>query len=119
MVLDVYPSTASGLSASPGAPQQFCDFVGVVAQRYRSVKTFIVLNEPNQPRFLQPQFDASGRNVAAPLAEQTLALCYDTLKADRPVDHRRRPRDLTARQRQAGRREQRLELAGAVHEVPR
>lgn len=84
VVLDVYPSTATGLSASPGAPQQFCNFVGLVAQRYRSVKTFIVLNEPNQPRFMQPQFDASGKNVSAGVAEHTLALCYDTLKGIDP-----------------------------------
>ena len=84
LVLDIYPSKATGLSSSSSAPQQFCAYVGQVAQRYRSVKTFIILNEPNQPRFMQPQFDSSGNNVSAPLAEQTLALCHDTLKGIDP-----------------------------------
>jgi hypothetical protein len=48
------------------------------------VKDYVIGNEPNQPRFWQPQFEEAG-NPAAPSAyEALLASGYDALKAVNP-----------------------------------
>ena len=52
--------------------------------RYRQVHTFVVGNEPNQPRFWQPQF-VHGKAVAAAGYERMLADTYDALKAVDPT----------------------------------
>jgi hypothetical protein len=52
-----------------------------VARTYPVVKTFIVGNEPNQPRFWRPQFSANGRQVSAAAFGPVLAATYDALKA--------------------------------------
>ena len=51
------------------------------------MKTFIVGNEPNQPRFWRPQFDDERRSRRRPPAfGPVLAAAYDALKAvDRPI----------------------------------
>src|SRR3954465_3725587 len=39
-------------------PKKFADFATAVARRYRSkVDRYLIWNEPNQPGWLQPQFD--------------------------------------------------------------
>jgi hypothetical protein len=49
------------------------------------VKDFIVGNEPNQPRFFQPQFNAAGQNVSPGSYYSMLAAAYDALKAVDPA----------------------------------
>jgi hypothetical protein len=49
------------------------------------VKQFIVMNEPNQPAFLRPQFGAAGTNVSAARAGAFLAAGFDALKAVDPA----------------------------------
>src|SRR2546425_631190 len=45
---------------------------------------FICLNEGNQPRFHQPQFDESGKGISGYVQEQAMAACYDAVKAVDP-----------------------------------
>ena len=45
---------------------------------------FVIGNEPNQPAFWRPQFDAAGANVSAPSFGPYLAAAYDTLKGVDP-----------------------------------
>jgi hypothetical protein len=58
----------------------FVRFVTQVARTYPQVKDLGVGNEPNQPRFWQPQFSNSGRNLACGAYERVLAQAYDALK---------------------------------------
>ena len=71
---------AQALTSSPEAPAEFIAFMQKVARSYPTVRDIIVGNEPNQPRFWQPQFDARGRNVSASAYEALLAASYDALK---------------------------------------
>ena len=81
VVFSIYPSKALGLAETPNGVQLFAQFAAKVAARYPSVTRIICLNEGNQPRFHQPQFDAQGNGVAGALQEQAMAACYDALKA--------------------------------------
>jgi hypothetical protein len=48
------------------------------------VTKIICLNEGNQTRFQQPQYDSSGSGVAGPMQEAAMAACYDAIKAVNP-----------------------------------
>jgi hypothetical protein len=86
VVLDVYPATARALASdTDGRVARFASFVGQLAERYPQIKTYVIGNEPNQPRFWQPQFGPSGRPVAAAAFEHLLAASYDALKAVDPA----------------------------------
>ena len=78
------PSNAKALTSSPAATAQFIAFMQRVMRTFPTVKTAIVGNEPNQPFFWQPQFDAQGENVAPQAYEALLAASYDALKAVDP-----------------------------------
>jgi hypothetical protein len=84
VVLDVYPAKARALATDPTAPGRFARFVQKLALAFPTVKQFIVMNECNQPRFLQPQF-AGTTVVSAAACGQALALAYDALKAVDPA----------------------------------
>jgi hypothetical protein len=71
---------AKALTSSPDAQADFIAFMQKVARSYPTVRDIIVGNEPNQPRFWQPQFDAQGRNVSAKAYGALLAASYDALK---------------------------------------
>jgi hypothetical protein len=64
--------------------RQFAHYLGALARAYPQVSDFIVGNEPNQPRFFQPQFDARGAPVAPRVYERVLAAGYDALKRVSP-----------------------------------
>ena len=85
IVFAVYPTTARAFSGNTRARiDEFRSFLRQVAERYPDVTTYIVGNEPNQPRFWQPQFIArrlGAQGVAAPAFEHVLAGAYDTLKS--------------------------------------
>ena len=85
VVFSIYPAKALALAETPNGVQLFAQFAAKVAARYPSVTRIICLNEGNQPRFHQPQFDANGNGVAGALQEQALAACYDALKAVNPA----------------------------------
>jgi hypothetical protein len=83
IVFDVYPAKARALSSDVLGPAKFAAFVKKLAQTFPSVKQYIVMNECNQPRFIQPQF-AGRTNVSAALCGVSLALSYDALKSIDP-----------------------------------
>ena len=84
IVFDVYPATARAFATDADQRvAQFAAFVEQLAQRYPQVRTYVVGNEPNQPRFWQPQF-RSNRPVAAATFEHLLAASYDALKSVDP-----------------------------------
>jgi hypothetical protein len=76
----IAPSRARALSGSPTAVGQYVRYVAQVARRYRHVKDIAVGNEPNQPRFWQPQFSLSGVGLACGSYQRVLAQAYDALK---------------------------------------
>ena len=81
--LAVRPATAGAIGTSATRAQSFATFAASLAKRYPQVGAFVVGNEPNQPRFWQPQF-VRGKAVAAAGYERMLADTYDALKAVDP-----------------------------------
>ena len=85
VVLAVYPYPPREIEAGQGSPGVFASYVGVLASIYPQVRQFVIGNEPNQPAFWRPQFDAAGANVSASRFGPYLAAAYDTLKAVDPT----------------------------------
>jgi hypothetical protein len=81
IVLLISPGRARALAGSATAVNQFVAFVTQLARTYPQVKDIAVGNEPNQPRFWQPQFSSSGRSLACGAYQRVLAQAYDALKA--------------------------------------
>jgi hypothetical protein len=84
VVFSVAPAKARAVADNPGAVRQYADYLALLARTYPTVKSFIVGNEPNQPRFWQPQFNRAGKNVSAASYLSLLAAAYDSLKAVDP-----------------------------------
>ena len=84
VVFSVAPSKARAMADNPGAVRQYADYLALLARTYPGVNDFIVGNEPNQPRFWQPQFGAGGENVSPRAYYSMLAAAYDALKAVDP-----------------------------------
>jgi hypothetical protein len=84
VVLTVYALHPTQFTQSPTAEAQFAGFLQRLALAYPQITDFIVGNEPNQPRFWQPQFNPDGSEAAAAAYEQLLARCYDALKSVNP-----------------------------------
>lgn len=84
VVLAVYPYPPRELEAGLGSPSLFASYVGVLASVYPQVKQFVIGNEPNQPAFWRPQFDAGGGNASAAAFGPYLAAAYDMLKSIDP-----------------------------------
>jgi hypothetical protein len=85
VVLAVYPYPPRELEAGLGSPSLFAGYVGVLASIYPQVRQFVIGNEPNQPAFWRPQFDAGGANVSAAAFGPYLAGAYDALKSVDPT----------------------------------
>jgi len=84
VVLALYPLQPTAFAGDGGTPEAFAVWAASVARAYPQVTEFVVGNEPNQPRFWQPQFDAAGRQVSAAAFGRVLAAAYDALKAVDP-----------------------------------
>ena len=84
LVLSVRPSRAAAIGGNLVQAKRFAAYVALLATTYPTVKTFVIANEPNQPRFWQPQF-RNGKPVAGRDYERVLALCYDALKKVDPT----------------------------------
>ena len=84
VILAVYPYPPREIEAGLGSPSLFASYVGVLASVYPHVRKFVIGNEPNQPAFWRPQFDAYGDNVSAEAFGPYLAAAYDTLKGVDP-----------------------------------
>jgi len=85
LVFAIYPMKARGLVDTTNGIQLFAQFAAKVARRYPQVTKIICLNEGNQTRFQQPQYDAAGNGVAGGIQEAAMAACYDALKAVNPA----------------------------------
>jgi hypothetical protein len=85
VVLSVAPAKARSITDSPASAGQFAAFLQQVARTFPTVKDVIVGNEPNQPRFWQPQFDANGKGISGAAFEPLLAAGYDALKSVDPT----------------------------------
>ena len=85
VVLAVYALRPRMFTTSPTAEAQFVDFLQRLARTYPQVTDFVVGNEPNQPRYWQPQFGPDGSDAAANGYEELLARCYDALKSVNPA----------------------------------
>ena len=85
VIFSVTPMKARSITATPAAYGQFVAFLELVARSFPTVKNVIVGNEPNQPHFWQPQFDARGRGVSGAAYEALLARGYDALKGVDPT----------------------------------
>lgn len=85
VVLAVYPYPPRDIEAGVARPAEFATWLTAVAQRYPTVKQFVVMNEPNQPAFLRPQFRKNGTNASAAIAGAFLAAGYDALKSVDPT----------------------------------
>ena len=59
---------------------QFAAWAASVAQYFPTVSQFVVMNECNQPLFLNPQWDAGGQNQSARICGRALAAAYDAIK---------------------------------------
>ena len=80
VVFHVFPISPTALSTSPDSAERFAEFLAKLATTYPGVRDFVVGNEPNQPRFLRPQFSRTGRGLAAAVYAGLLAKSYDALK---------------------------------------
>src|SRR6266571_5007373 len=84
VVFAIYPLKARALVNTPNGIQLFAQYAARVVQRYPYVRKIICLNEGNQPRFHQPQFDDTGNGISGTVQEHAMAACYDALKAVDP-----------------------------------
>ena len=85
VALAVYPYPPRELEAGLGTASLFGSYAAAVAEIYPQVKQVTIGNEPNQPAFWRPQFNAAGQNVSAAKFGQYLATAYDALKAVDPA----------------------------------
>ena len=81
----VYPYPPRQLQAGLSSPQAFATWLTAVAVRYPQVRQFSVMNEPNQPAFVRPQFARDRANISAATTGAYLAAAYDVLKAVDPA----------------------------------
>ncbi len=85
VVLVVYPYPPREVEDGTSQPADFAAWLTTVAERYPTVTQFVVMNEPNQPAFLRPQFASDRTNASAAVAGAFLAAGYDALKAVDPT----------------------------------
>ena len=84
VVFHVFPISPTALSA-PDASENFAAFLTQLATTYPGVREYVVGNEPNQPRFLRPQYSPAGKGLAAAVYAGLLARSYDALKEVNPA----------------------------------
>ncbi len=77
VVLALYPAKARAVADN--GPTGFVEFCGRAAAAFPDAAAFIVGNEPNQPRFWQPQFKPDGSQASAAAFLPVLAGCYDAI----------------------------------------
>jgi hypothetical protein len=80
----VAPAHPGDITSSPARITQFVAFLQQLARTYPFVKDYVIGNEPNQPRFWQPQFSSTGADLSGAAYEPLLAASYDGLKAVSP-----------------------------------
>jgi hypothetical protein len=83
LTFDVYPrhSLAAGAPAANAA--RFAAWLAQLATTYPTVKSYVVMNECNQPLFVNPQYEG-GNLVSAAACGEFLAAGYQALKSVDP-----------------------------------
>src|SRR5919107_1212781 len=84
VIFAIYPLKARAIVDTPNGVQLFAQYAAKVVERYPYVRKVICLNEGNQPRFHQPQFDDAGNGISGYVQEQAMAACYDAVKTADP-----------------------------------
>src|SRR4051812_10076272 len=85
IVFSVYPRSALTFSTDTDARiAQFAAYLRLLAVTYPQVRTYEVLNEPNEAYFFAPQHGPNGEIVSAAVAFRVLAAGYDALKSADP-----------------------------------
>jgi hypothetical protein len=79
LAIAVYQRRASSL-ATPLGLAAFSSWLRNAALRWPTITTWIAPNEPNQPRFWQPQFTSKCGNASGQSYFRAQATMYDTLK---------------------------------------
>ena len=79
LAIAVYQRRASSL-ATPLGLAAFSSWLRNAALRWPTITTWIAPNEPNQPRFWQPQFTSRCGNASGQSYFRAQATMYDTLK---------------------------------------
>ena len=86
IVFSVAPANAKDLTSGHGRMAEFGTFMTQLATRFPTVKDYVIGNEPNQPRFWQPQYaQGTGKPLAAAQYLPMLTAGYDALKAVDPT----------------------------------
>jgi hypothetical protein len=75
------PSTSPLACGDTARIRQFAAWTATIAADFPSVRQFIVMNECNQPLFVNPQWNTAGGNQSAAICGRALAAAYDALKA--------------------------------------
>ncbi|HZQ16109.1 MAG TPA: hypothetical protein VFA82_04975 [Gaiellaceae bacterium] len=83
VTLDVYPRHSAAAGDPANAPR-FAAWLANLATTYPTVTHYVVMNECNQPLFVNPQYSASGQLVSAAACGAFLAAGYRALKAVNP-----------------------------------
>jgi hypothetical protein len=81
VVFAVTPAKARSITAAPRNAGQYAAFLQQLARTFPSVRDYVIGNEPNQPRFWQPQFGRRGEPLSPAAYYSLLARSYDALKA--------------------------------------
>ena len=74
------PSSNPLACGNPTLIQEFGAWTAAVAAAFPTVHQFVVMNECNQPLFLNPQWNTAGVNQSAAVCGRALAAAYDALK---------------------------------------
>ena len=120
VVFALYGATPTTFTGDGGTAGAFAAWAGAGrAPPTRASRTFIVGNEPNQPRSGGPSSARGGAQASAAAFGPVLAAAYDALKAVDPAIQVVGVGPLSARQRPAGRAEQRLDVARSLPEGAR
>ncbi len=80
------PSTDPQSCGNTAQIQAFASWSAQVAAAFPTVHEYVVMNECNQPLFVNPQWDTSGRNQSAEICGRALVAAYDAIKRVSPQD---------------------------------
>ncbi|MBA3330962.1 MAG: hypothetical protein H0T39_08850 [Actinobacteria bacterium] len=76
----LYGAQPTTFTGSPVRRAQLASWLAALARRHPTVKEYIGPNEPNQPRFWQPQFTPACANASGAAYAAVMGVMYDALK---------------------------------------
>ena len=84
LLVTVYAARPRYAPMNDALQTQYADYLATLARELPSIDGFAVWNEPNLNTFWLYQYDAAGKDIAAPAYTSLLARTYDALKAVSP-----------------------------------